>query len=391
MLVSRRQLQPHGRGDRGGMKPGLSERIRTRGLELGFNEVAFSPAGPAPRAELFRRWLDLGYAGEMRWLEHDVEGRVDVTRRSPWARSIVSAALSYAHRRAGAGAGPGLTALVSRYAAGRDYHEVMKEKLTQLGRFIREECGGRAETRTLVDTSAILERDHAGSAGLGWQARNTLTILPGAGSYLFLGEILTDIELPRGEPMEDRCGSCTRCLEACPTGAILEPQVLDARRCISYLTIELRGAIPFEWRERIGENLFGCDICQEVCPWNATSPVTRETGFLPGGAIQETSLAEAVSMDETVFRHVFRGSAIRRAGRRGFVRSALIVAANLQDGEALRRGRAALHDPDPVLREAAAWALGRGDAADRGEARRAADQESDPAVRSVMREGLDRQ
>jgi epoxyqueuosine reductase len=372
------------------MNPGLAERIRARGLELGFDAVAFSPAGPAPRAEAFRQWIDRGFAGEMRWLGHDVEGRIDVTRRSPWARSIVSAALSYAQARPDAGAGEGLTSLVSRYAVGRDYHEILKEKLALLGGFIRGECGGRAETRSLVDTSAILERDHAGSAGLGWQARNAMTILPGSGSYVFLGEILTDIELPPGEPIEERCGSCTRCLEVCPTGAILEPRLLDARRCISYLTIELRGAIPFEWRERIGGNLFGCDICQEVCPWNTGAPSTREPELLPLDAIRETTLAVAASMNDAAFRQVFKGSAVRRPGRRGFVRNALIVAANLGDGEALRSGRAAVSDSDPVVREAAVWALGRGDAADRREARRAADNEPDPAVRPVMLEGLDR-
>jgi len=282
----------------------------------------------------------------------------------------------------------GIAGLVSGYAVGKDYHDVLKGRLEELARFIQIEAGARAQTRALVDTSAILERDHASRSGLGWTAKNTMVIDPERGSYFFLGEILTDLELAPGAEMEDLCGSCTKCIDACPTGAIVEPRVLDARRCISYLTIELRGSIPAPLRSAVGDHLFGCDICQEVCPWNQRAQATREPDLRRGAAVERTSLEEAVGMDAAVFRERFHGSAISRAKRGGLVRNALIVAANRGDGPALRAGRQALQDADPMLRETAVWALARGDAGDRRLAALCAEREPDPEVRSRMQEDL---
>jgi len=416
----------------------LAERVRARAHELGFEDVGFSRAGPAARADAFRSWLDRGYAGAMDYLARDPAGRADVTRRSPWARTVVSAALSYAppepairrmangvrgsqtgggtvlptsneargrqaaggtHEAPGEGLpdreGPpreserGIAGLVSCYAAGRDYHGVVKDRLAELASFLRSESGGRAEVRTLVDTSAILERDHAESGGLAWTGKNTMAILKEGGSYVFLGEILTDVEIEPGAPLQERCGGCTRCIDACPTGAIVDSWLLDARRCISYLTIELRGSVPSELRGPIGGHLFGCDICQEVCPWNARPSPARAREPRPDAALEETSLAETVSLDDRGFRARFGASALARAKRSGIVRNALIVAGNRGDGEALAAGRAVLEDPDPVLRETAVWALARGDARHRAAAGRAAEREDDEVARRLMRESLE--
>ena len=369
---------------------GLEERIRSRGSELGFVRVSFSAAGPAPRAELFRRWLERGFHGEMDYLGRDAELRADVTRRSPWARTVISAALRYAPspvpRTDGA---PGLSGFVSRYALGKDYHKVLKRRLDELGRFVRDEGGGRVEARSLVDTSAILERDHASASGLGWTGKNAMVIDPQEGSYLFLGEILTDLELQPGSEMEDLCGGCTRCIDACPTGAIVEARILDARRCISYLTIELRGAVAAPLRAAIGDHLFGCDVCQEVCPWNRESSPAQEPEFLPGPGVERTSLEEAVTLDAAEFSARFRDSAVSRARRNGFVRNALIVSANRGELAALRAGRAVLEDPDPALRETAVWALAKGEPADRRASRSAAEREPDDAVRRRMLEATE--
>jgi epoxyqueuosine reductase len=211
-----------------------------------------------------------------------------------------------------------------------------------------------------------------------------MLIHPEAGSYFFLGEVLTSVELePKGE-MEDLCGTCTACIEACPTGAIVGPRVVDARRCISYLTIELRGAIPESQRSAVGEHLFGCDVCQEVCPWNRRAAPGRCEALGPAREVVETTLMEAVLLDEDAFATRFRRTSIARTHRSGFVRNALVVAANRSDSETLAAGAGLLGDPDPAVRETAVWALARGDSGERRRARRAAESEPDPALRERM-------
>jgi len=395
---------------------GLSERIRARGAELGFERIGFSRAGPSPRSDALRQWIAGGLAGSMSYMEKDVEGRADPTRRSPWARSVVSAALHYdpppprtpgqdaagarptmAGAAGGAGAdagadvgtGAGIAPLVSSYAVGQDYHDVMRIRLGELARFVREEAGGRAEARALVDTSAVLERDIGSLGGIGWTGKNAMLIDPRAGSYFFLGEVLTSVEIePTGE-MEDLCGTCTACLDACPTGAIVGPRVVDARRCLSYLTIEHRGAVPHELRTAIGAHLFGCDVCQEVCPWNRhAAPGACET-LSPGPGVTGTTLEEAVALDDRGFSERFRRTAIARGHRSGLVRNALLVAANTGSAAALAAGSDRLTDADASVRETAVWALARGDRRERERAARAAEAEPDPAVRASMLRDLD--
>ena len=371
------------------MRAGLAERIRARGEELGFERIGFSAAGRSPRSEALRRWIAHGYAGSMAYMERDVEGRADPTRRSPWARTVVSAAVHYApptgtSDRAACGAGRGIAPFVSSYAVGDDYHGVLRARLGELARFVREEAGGRAEARALVDTSAVLERDMGSLGGVGWTGKNAMLIDPQAGSYFFLGEVLTSEEVePTGE-MEDLCGTCTACIEACPTQAIVGPRVVDARRCLSYLTIELRGTIPRDLRGAVGAHLFGCDVCQEVCPWNRRAAPGRCGALEPGRPVMETSLAEAVALDERGFVERFRRTSLARTHRSGLVRNALIVAANTEDGAALAAGAPGLADEDAVVRETAVWALARGERRERRLARRAAETEPDPAVRERM-------
>jgi epoxyqueuosine reductase len=392
------------------MSGGLEERIRARGRDLGFRKVVFSPGARSPRAGALLRWLDRGFAGEMQYMKREPEGRADVTWRSPWVRTVISVALDYGspmapgyrpyespanpargrpEPRAEVPESAGLSGFVSRYALGRDYHDVLKTRLEELARFIRTEAPGRVETRALVDTSALLERDHASVGGLGWTGKNAMVIDPESGSYFFLGEILTDLELAHGAEAADLCGSCTKCLEACPTGAIIEPRVLDARRCISYLTIELRGSIPSGLRSSLDDHLFGCDVCQEVCPWNRRTPPAEETGFRPGPEVEETTLEDVIRMDTPAFAARFRGTALARAKRSGLVRNALIVAANRRDPAAVRAGRAILEDPDPMLRETAVWSLARGEPGERRLAAAACAREPDAECRERMREDLD--
>src|SRR5262245_64581501 len=223
---------------------------------------------PSDHAAALRRWLDRGHAGSMAWMHRTARDSVDLTRRFPWARSAVVVAQPYLPYRGDRRAQGGLLRHVARYAVGSDYHATLQDRLESLAAFLRSEAPG-ARTRTYVDTGPVLERELAARAGLGWFGKSTNLIAPRGDSWILLGEILTSLEVQPDEPVADHCGRCTACLDACPTGAITEPYVVDATRCISYLTIELRGPIPEERHADLGEWAFGCDICQEVCPWNS--------------------------------------------------------------------------------------------------------------------------
>lgn len=363
----------------------LAERLRTRASELGIARLGFSRAGRSRHAAAFEAWLARGYAGQMAYMEVAPASRADVTIRSPWARTIVSAAIYY---------GPsqdldGIAGLVSRYARGRDYHTVVREKLEQLAAFLKDEAGGTVEARLLIDTSAVLERDQAAAAGIGWTGKNAMTIDPELGSYVFLGEILTDLEFEPSVEPEDLCGACTRCLDACPTGAIVTPKVVDATRCISYLTIELRGPIPQELRAPIGERLFGCDVCQEVCPWNRREGEPVDPALDTDPALLRTTLADIARMGPADGGVPLRGSAIGRTKREGLVRNAFIVGANLGDERVIDAAHEAVRDESGTVRESAVWALCAGGGDDRKAAEAAADREADPAIASLMRARLD--
>jgi epoxyqueuosine reductase len=314
--------------------------------------------------------------------------RVDARQRFPWVRSAVVAAVPYLPYQGDRRAQAGLVKHVARYAAGRDYHRVLGERLGALSRFIETEAPG-ARTRAYADTGPVMERELAARAGLGWFGKNTNLIGPRGNSWLLLGEILTDLDLPRDDPVADRCGTCTACLDACPTGAIPAPYLVDSTRCISYLTIELRGQIPAAQRADLGEWAFGCDICQEVCPWNRKTGPVEDPAFQSGPHLEERTLADMVRLDDAAFAAEFRPASLERPRRRGLVRNALIVAANTGDEPALRAAEQKLADPDPVVRGTAAWALGRGGS---GRGRRALEGaragETDPTARQEIEDAL---
>lgn len=333
----------------------LTERILARARELGFERAGVAPAEPLPHGEAFRDWLDVGYAGEMRWMEGTRDLRDVPTALLEPAQTIVAVAVSYRVEEPGGGLGE-----IARYARGYDYHRVMEHKLEELGAFIRAESGAEARTRAAVDRLPLLERDVAYLAGIGWYGKNTMVMDRSAGSYLFLGELLVDADLEVNAALpRSFCGSCTACLDACPTGALVAPFVLDARRCISYLTIELRGPIPRELRRAVGSWLYGCDICQEVCPWNLKAPLTREFAYLGRPDITGLRAEEALVMEEATFRARFTLSAIQRAQRGGLARNAAVVLGNTGDRRWVPLLAARLvQEGDPLVRGHVAWALG---------------------------------
>jgi len=332
----------------------LTEAVKAKAREIGFDLVAIGPADPPTHGAAFERWLETGYGGTMEYLERGREKRLDLQKVLPGASSVIAVALNYYQ-----GNPPEASSWhgVSRYAWGRDYHAIMEPKLETLLDFLEEMAGPGARGKIYVDTGPVLERDLAARAGLGWIGKNTMLIHPTLGSWFFLGVVLTTARLEYDAPLVDHCGSCTRCLDACPTRAFTAPYILDARRCISYLTIELRGPIPEGLRPAMGEWIFGCDVCQDVCPWNRKAPMTEKADFLPMRPLPEPT--ELLALDEAEFRTTFSGSPVRRAKRGGLLRSATVALGNRKDSQAVQALAQSLHDPDPTVRQHAAWALGQ--------------------------------
>jgi epoxyqueuosine reductase len=330
----------------------LTGAVKARARELGFDRVAIGPAGPPEHGPAFERWLEAGHGATMHYLARGRADRLDPERLLPGCRSVVAAALVYARDDDD----PSWQG-VARYARGRDYHDVMRPRLVELAELIRHAAGGDVRCRAAVDTSAVLERDLAARAGLGWIGKNTNLLDPSIGSYFFIGVVLTTAALEWDGSLPDRCGSCTACLDACPTQAFTAPYVLDARRCLAYLTIEHRGDIPEEYREAIGEWVFGCDVCQEVCPWNRKAAAAREPALAPTAPFPP--LAALLDLDRDRFRARFRGTALTRAKRAGLLRNAAIVLGNRRDRNAVPALRRALADEDAEVARAAAWALER--------------------------------
>ena len=292
----------------------LAERLKQQAVKLGFDRVGIAPATESDGFDRLRDWLAHGYAGEMRYMSAHGDARRHPASILPTVRSVVMVSLNYASRSAE----PAGVGKIARYARGGDYHHVLRAKLKELLAWVRGELPD-VQGRAVVDTAPLLERDFARRAGLGWFGKNTMLIHPRVGSYTFLGALLLDIELPADEPFRaDHCGTCTRCLDACPTDAFVGPGRLDARLCISYLTIELRGPMPEELRPEIGDWLFGCDVCQDVCPWNRKSPA----GSVPELQSQREEMTAPdllgwLSMNEEEFRRRFRDTALLRTGRAG--------------------------------------------------------------------------
>lgn len=315
-----------------------SALIKAQAYGLGFDLAGITTLGPADTAGAFDEWIARGYAGEMAYMERTAEKRKDTRLPLPGMRAAVVVAMSYGGDQS---SGP-----VARYARGDDYHDVVLERLQQLHAWVDAQAGAHVNGKAYVDTGPILERDLARRAGLGWFGKNTTLINPRGGSFFFLAALLLDLELEPDEPFRtDHCGSCTRCLDACPTNALVAPRVLDSNRCISYLTIEQKGEIPEEFRAAIGDLLYGCDICQEVCPWNQKFALPlREDAFRPRAALAGKDAAalarDILAMSDEDFRDAFRGSPMKRAKLRGLKRNAAIVLGNVgtaEDVEAARR------------------------------------------------------
>jgi len=305
----------------------LEDRIRAQGYGLGFDLVGIATLGEMDTAPYFDRWLDRGFAGDMHYLPRWQSKRHDSRLPYEGVRSAIVVAMNYGGTEP---AGP-----VARYARGDDYHDVMDTKLRSLLQWLSAEVGRDVRGRAYVDTGPLLERDLARRAGLGWFGKNTNIINPKLGSFFFLGALLVDLYLAPNEPFaSDHCGTCTRCIEACPTGAIVEPRILDATLCISYLTIENKGEIPLALRESIGELIYGCDICQEVCPWNESfAQELREPAFRPRAAIAgrdaRTLAREILAMTQEEFSAAFKGSPMKRAKLAGLQRNAAVVLGNI--------------------------------------------------------------
>jgi epoxyqueuosine reductase len=327
----------------------LADLIKQRALDLGFDLAGITPATPPAHVADYQRWLADGYHGEMGYMARRAEDRTDPTRLLAGAKSIIVVAMNY---QAGT-PHPGQPRL-ARYAWGtRDYHDLIGGKLSQLSECIREQGG---EAKWYVDTGPILERDLAQRAGIGFTGKHTNLISLKMGNWLFLGSILTTLELAPDTPEKPHCGSCRRCIDVCPTNAIVAPYRLDARLCISYLTIELKGSIPEPLRPLIGDHLFGCDDCLEVCPWNRFARESPVADFRPRPL---PSLEEFLTWDNQQFKSFFAGTPVERLKRRGFLRNVCVVLGNTGDRTALPALEHALQDVEPLVREHAAWAITR--------------------------------
>jgi epoxyqueuosine reductase len=304
----------------------LEEKVKAQAYGLGFDLVGITALGPMETASFFEDWLEKGFAGDMAYLERGAEKRRDSRIPFPGARSAIVVGLDYGGREP--------TGPVARYARGDDYHDVMTARLRELHRWLEVELGYPVAGKAYVDTGPILERDLARRAGLGWFGKNTNLVNPRLGSFFFIGSLLVDLDLEPDVPFEaDRCGTCTRCLDACPTGAFTEPRVLDATRCISYLTIELKGDIPEALHEGMGSNIYGCDICQEVCPFNVKfARELKEPAFKTRDILRDRDAVqvarELAQIGEDEFRVAFKNSPMKRAKRSGLARNAAVVLKN---------------------------------------------------------------
>ncbi len=337
-------------------------RAKTLATEAGFDLAGVAGAEAPKELAFFAEWIARGHAGEMAYLTSQAARRSDVRTAFPWARSLLCVGLQYDTPVPYSTSWPMDRGWIARYAWGDDYHDVMKAMLERLRARLVGELGP-AETRVYVDTGPIVERAWAAAAGLGAWGRNTCLLHPEHGSWFFLGELVTDLEMEPDAPLPDMCGSCTACLDACPTGALVAPYELDARRCISYLTIELRGPIPEGQRPGIGRHAFGCDICQDVCPWNLRRRRHGRAELEPRPGLVAPDLAALAALDEEAFRALFRRNPVKRAKRRGLLRNVAVALGNSGDPSRRPILERLAEDPDPIVREHAAWALERLDSA----------------------------
>jgi epoxyqueuosine reductase len=344
----------------------FSHLVKTAAADAGLELCGIAPVGDFPELARFPQWIAQGHAGEMKYLEsRDDSGqlrRASLKSVFPWARSVIVCATNYNTpqpystqvQESGRG-------WISRYAWSRkDYHDSVLRRLRAVEEKLKQFCAPELpETRSYVDTGPVVERVYARYAGIGWLGKNTCLINQQVGSWLFLGIIITSLELTPDSPPADRCGTCTRCIDACPTHAFVAPHQLDSNKCIAYLTIEKRGSIPEELREAIGPQVFGCDICQDVCPWNRKAPVTTKAEFQPREGLVNPALAWLAEISDEEFREKFRGSPVKRARRNGLRRNALVAIGNSGEKALLPVAASAANDPDPAVAEAARWAARR--------------------------------
>ena len=326
----------------------VRKHLEAQARALGFHALGVAPVPLKLREAYYRKWIASGQHGTMEWMERNNERRLNPQRILPEARSILVLAMNYYQPD------PSRAYRVAKYALGDDYHNLMLRRLKKLCRILREEYG--AAQKPYVDTGPLLEKPIAEAAGLGWQGKSTILVEPKRGTWSFLGNIVTTLELPSGNPGKDRCGSCTRCIDVCPTRAITAPYQLDASRCISYLTIEHDGPIPVEFREAIGDRLYGCDECLDVCPWNKWAVPTDEANFVPRTL---PLLREMLDWDEDTFTAKMQGSPMRRLKRNRFRRNICVVLGNVGTAEDLPALKRAEAGEDAVVAEHAHWAIRR--------------------------------
>jgi len=330
------------------------EQLREEARRSGFDHCGIAAATRAPHAEALHSWLQSGHHATMDWMARTAGERTDPTKLLPGAQSVVVLATNYYRdfdQKSATEAGR-----IARYAWGPDYHDVIAPRLRAIAETM-ESTGG--EQRCFVDGGPVLERDWAAASGVTWHGKSTMGIHPRMGTWCFLSVILTTLKFESDPPLPDRCGRCTRCIDACPTRAIERPYNLDARRCISFLTIENKGPIPEEFREAIGDRIFGCDDCLDACPWNRFARESRDAQLAPATHILAMPLREFLALDDRAFKKLFRGSPILRAKRRGFLRNVCVALGNKGTGDDLPALLSASKDTEPLVREHAEWAIAR--------------------------------
>lgn len=335
----------------------LTTKLKSKAFSLGFELFGIAPVQEVPELSLFEKWLDQKYAGEMAYLEHNKEKRIAPKLIVENAKSVIVCGINYhTDNPLSIDSAPKASGWISRYAWGDDYHDFLKGKIKALYRYLIDITGDSVCGRYYVDTGPVLEKVWAKYAGVGWIGKNTCLINQQIGSFLFLAVMITDVEFNSNGPALDHCGSCTRCLDACPTDALVAPYVLDANLCISYLTIEKRDTVPEALRSKVGRQIFGCDICQDVCPWNRKAPYTRELVFQPRNGTINPELSEILDLDEEAFREKFRRSPVKRAKLHGFLRNALIAAGNSGTRKLIPFVKKFITSEDNILKEHAHWA-----------------------------------